>query len=307
MIAQSDVASALELKSLADCISRAVKPGQSVAQLGALYAYRADEPTPPEDGVVAPVLCVVAQGRKEIVLGGERYIYGPGHFLVNSTHVPATGRTLEATQESPCLWVRIELDPAVIASVIEEESIPEPAGFARLRSVESSPMDLSLLRAVLRLAWCFDSPQDANFSMPLAIRELTYCLLRGEQSARAYQIVAHAGDDSQVARVVHWLRQNFDQPMSIAALSKDCGLSPSVLHQRFRELTAMSPLQYQKRLRLQEAKRLILGGEANAAEAAFRVGYDSPSHFSRDYKRLFGDPPMRDAERMRTPVRFASS
>lgn len=286
------------MTALAQCILRAVGPEGLFAQLGPLCAYRADGPTPPEDGVLAPVLCAVAQGKKEIVLGQERYIYGPGHYLVNSTHVPATGRTLEATPETPCLWVRVELDPAVVASIVEECAI-ERVRPSDLRSVESSPMDLSLLRAVLRLAWCLDSPQDAAFSVPLALRELTYCLLRGEQAARTHQILVHAGDDSQVARAVRWLRQNFDQPMTIGGLARDCGLSPSVLHSRFRALTAMSPLQYQKRLRLQEAKRLIAGGEANAAEAAFRVGYDSPSHFSRDYKRLFGEPPMRDADRRR--------
>lgn len=294
----SDAELAETLRLLGECIDRAVRVEGEAVTFGPLRAYRVSEPTAPEDGVLSPVICAVAQGVKEVALGQNRYVYGAGHFIVNSTPVPATGRTIEATPDKPCLWVSILIDPAIVQSVLEDSEAKPTGASLPLRCVEASVMDLPLARALLKMAWLLDAPGDEDYLSALAMREIVYRLLSGSQADRVRQIASHSGEDAPVANAITWVRQNFNKTLSVETLARRFGMSPSMLHLRFKEVTAMSPLQFQKQLRLQEAKRLITGSGLNAADAATQVGYDSPSHFNRDYRRFFGDSPRRHAARL---------
>lgn len=271
-------------------------------RLGPVWALRAVRPTKPGHALYTPMLCVVAQGAKQLSIGEESYRYDRGRFLLNSVALPASGQVVEASREKPCLWVMIELDPALVASVIVEAGLSQPVSGAPLRAMQASSIDAALLDAVVRLARAFESPDDADFLMPLALREIIYRLLKGNQAARLHQIAANGGQSQRVMGAIDWLRQNFDQPLSLSRLARECGMSLSALHHHFKAVTAMSPLQFQKQMRLQEARRLMVSGDLDAAHAGQKVGYDDPSHFSRDYRRFFGLPPRQHVARVRGEV-----
>jgi AraC-like DNA-binding protein len=270
--------------------------------MDSVWVMRTSEPNEPVHMLYTPVLCVIAQGSKQVFLGDDRFVYDPGRFLLNSVTLPASGQVLVASPERPCLSMVVELDAALIASVIVEAGLPPVRSAAPLRALASSPMDGALLESIVRLARLFESPQDAPFLAPLAMREIIYRLLQGDQAARLHQIASHGGQAHRVMRAVDWLRQNFDKPLSMEKLARDSGMSLSALHHHFKDVTAMSPLQFQKQMRLQEAKRLMISQGMDAAGAGVRVGYDDPSYFSRDFRRFFGDPPRRHIERMRGEV-----
>ena len=292
----------LGLRELARLIECAIEPGDENSRLGSAWALRALEPTEPVHAVYTPLLCLVAQGSKQAILGDECFLYDEGRFLLNSVALPARGQVLEASRARPCLWMMIELDAALVASVIVEAGMSKNAPGAPLRAMESSRVDRPLLDAIVRLARLFESPQDAEYLAPLALREIIYRLLRGGQAARLQQIASHGGQAHRVVRAVEWLRENFDKPLTLEALARESGMSLSALHHHFKDVTAMSPLQFQKQMRLQEAKRLMIGEGLDAASAGSRVGYQDPSYFSRDYRRFFGEPPRRHVERVRSQV-----
>ena len=281
----------LALRELAFVIEGATAPGKSGASVGSVSAMRSTQPTDPLHALHTPVLCVVAQGQKQILLGDERITYNAGDFLLNSVTLPATGQVISASPESPCLWLVIELDPAVVGSVIVEAGLANRRPNAPLRAMEASRLSRPLLDAVVRLARGFKSPHDAPFLAPLALREIIYHLGTGEQGARLHQIVAGGAQIQRVMRAIAWVRQNFDQPLSLDALAKEAGMSLSALHRHFKDVTALSPLQFQKQMRLQEAKRLMMSQDMDAAGAGYKVGYDDASYFNRDYRRFFGHPP----------------
>lgn len=272
------------------------------ARFGPVWALRASRPTKPGHALYRPMLCVIAQGAKQLSLGQEVFLYDRGRFLLNSVALPAAGQVIEASREKPCLWVMIELDPALVASVIVEAGLSHPVSGAPLRAMQASSIDAALLDAVVRLARGFESPDDAGFLAPLALREIIYRLLKGNQAARLHQIAASGGQTQRVMGAIEWLRQNFDQPLSLSRLARECGMSLSALHHHFKTVTAMSPLQFQKQMRLQEARRLMMSGDLDAAGAGHKVGYDDPSHFSRDYRRFFGYPPRQHVARVRGEV-----
>ena len=287
------------LDELARLIRGAVRAGapygdfEAHARFGPVWAMRASRPTAPGHALYVPMLCVIARGAKLLTLGPASYRYDRGRFLLNSVALPATGQVIEASQSEPCLWVMIELDPALVASVIVESGASGAAGREPLRAVEASLIEGDLLDAVVRLARLFGSPDDAEFLAPLALREIVYRLLKGESAARLHQIAARGAQTQRVLRAIEWVRLNFDQPLRMETLARECGMSLSALHQHFKAVTALSPLQFQKQMRLQEARRLMISRDLDAAGAGFRVGYDDPSHFSRDYRRFFGEPPRR--------------
>ena len=264
-----------------------------------VWVSRSSCPTQPSLGMYMPLLCVVAQGRKQVLLGDEQYIYDTGHFLLNSVALPAAGQVLDASPERPHLGITIGLDPALVGSVIAEAGLPTPPSSAPLRAMEASPINSALLDAVVRLARLFDSPQETTFLKSLLLREIIYRLLSGPQAARLHQMVPGMGRTQRIAQVINWLRSNYDKPLTIEKLARESGMSPSALHHHFKDVTALSPLRYQKHLRLQEAKRLMVSEGLDAANAGYRVGYDDPSYFSRDYKQFFGFPPRQHIERLR--------
>ena len=246
---------------------------------------------------------MIAQGSKEVLLGDDRYRYDPAHYLLATAELPVASQIIEASQERPYLSLLLELDPALVGSVMVEAGHPAPRSHADVKAIDVSPLDAGLLDAVVRLVRLLDSPAEARFLAPLVTREIVYRLLMGEQGDRLRHIAVLGGHTHRIARAIERLRKDFDQPLRIEDIARELGMSVSGFHHHFKAVTAMSPLQFQKQLRLQEARRLMLGEDLDAASAGYRVGYDDASHFNREYKRLFGAPPMRDVERLREAAR----
>ncbi|MFL5592546.1 MAG: AraC family transcriptional regulator N-terminal domain-containing protein [Ktedonobacteraceae bacterium] len=249
--------------------------------------------------MVEPSLCVVAQGSKEFLLGESRYRYDPLHYLLITVDLPYVGQVLSASKERPFLSLRLSLAPALVSSVMEEAGCTSPPGHTDARAIDVSPLDRHLLDAVVRLTRLLDAPTEAPVLLPLITREIIYRLLLGKQGARLRHLAILGGYTSSIARAVARLRHDFDQPLRIEQMARELGMSVSGLRQHFKAVTAMNPSQFQKRLRLLEARRLLLGEDLDAASAAYRVGYHDASHFNREYKSLFGVPPMRDVHRLR--------
>jgi AraC-like DNA-binding protein len=284
-------------------IGRAIREDGTVQSLQGLHLSRSSLPLKPVHSVLEPSVCVIAQGSKEVLLGDSRYRYDPSQYLLATVELPRVSQVLEAWKERPYLSLRLELAPTLVGSVMVEAGYSSPPGPADVRAIAVSPLDVHLLDAFVRLVRLLDSPAEAPVLMPLITREIIYRLLRGEQGGRLRHLALLGGYTPHIARAVGRLRQDFDQPLRIEQIARELGMSVSGFHHHFKAVTAMSPLQFQKQLRLQEARRLMLGEDLDAASAAYRVGYHDASHFNREYKNLFGVPPMRDVQRLREAAR----
>ena len=284
---------------LAERIAQAVRADGRVESTKGLFLQRISSPNEPLHSVSHPAFCVIAQGSKEILLGDERYRYDPAHYLLVTAELPVAAHVVEASPERPYLSFRLVLDPALVSSVMVEAGHFSPRGQANVRAIHVDLLDAGLLDAALRLVRLLESPAEAQFLTPLIKREIVYRLLMGKQGDRLRHIAVLDGHTHRISRAIEQIRTDFDQPLRIEDMAQELGMSISSFHYHFKAVTAMSPLQFQKRLRLQEARRLILGDGLAATSAAYRVGYEDASHFSREYKRLFGLPPMRDAARLR--------
>jgi len=284
---------------LAARIARLTSKDGSFEAAPGVFLTRSSAPRGPVYAVLEPCLCVIAQGSKEMLLGNERYRYDASHYLLVSAGLPLVGHTLAASRERPYLGMRLVLDPALVTSVLVEANRVPARAAPGIRALAVSRLDASLLDAVVRLARLLDAPGDYRVLAPLVLQEILYRLSLGEQGGRLRQIAVFGGRAHRMARAIELLRKNYDKPLSIPGLARQLGMSVSGFHHHFKSVTAMSPLQFQKELRLQEARRLLLAGDFDAATAGYRVGYDDPSHFSREYKRHFGEPPMRDVEKLR--------
>ena len=284
---------------LAERIARHVAEDSSVEAAPGLFLYRFSSPTGPRYGVTEPSFCVIAQGSKEVLLGKERYRYDASHYLLVSAELPVAGHIVDASKEQPYLAVRLVLNPAVVTEVLIEAGLHASGMDDAIKVMAVSRLDASLLDAVVRVVRLLDSPGDYGVLAPLVAREIIYRLCLGEQGGRLRQIAVSGGRAHRIAKAIELLRTNHNKPLRIAGLARQLGMSISGLHHHFKAATGMSPLQFQKQFRLQEARRLLLAGDVDAATAGYRVGYDDASHFSREYRRLFGEPPLRDAERLR--------
>jgi AraC-like DNA-binding protein len=293
---------------LVERIARAIREDGTVVPLEGLQLRHASSPTELGHGVSYPALCVIAQGSKEILLGDNRYRYDPAHYLITTAALPITSRITEALEEQPYLGLVLRLDPALVGSVMVEAGHPAPRGHTPVKAIDVSPLDAGLLDAVVRLVRLPDSPPiEARFLAPLIKREIVYRLLRGEQGNRLHHIAALGGYTHRIIEAIERLREDFNQPLRIEDMARELGMSVSGFHHHFKAVTAMTPLQFQKQIRLQEARRLMLGEDLDAASAGYRVGYGDVSHFTREYKRLFGAPPVRDVERLREGARESAS
>ncbi len=288
---------------LAEVIGRAIREDGTVEPLKGLHLNRLSSPREPLHSVYDPVFCVIAQGSKEVFLGNERYVYDSAHYLLVTTELPIVSHVLEAAWERPYLSLRLKLDSTLVSSVMVEAGRPSSQKRADVRAISVSELDAGLLDAVVRLVRLVDTPAEAPFLAPLITREIIYRLWMGEQSDRLSYIAALGGYTPHIARAIERLHSDFDQPLRIDSIARELGMSVSGFHHHFKAVTAMSPLQFQKRLRLQEARRLMLGKGLDAASAAYRVGYHDAAYFNREYKSLFGLPPMRDVERLREAAR----
>jgi AraC-like DNA-binding protein len=292
---------------LTERIDQAIRHDGTIELLKGLHFKRSSLPTEFCHGVSVPAFCVIAQGSKEVLLGSDRYQYDPMHYLLATVELPIVSQILEASKAQPFLSLRLDLDPTLVGSVMVEAGYPSSRSRADVKAIDVSPLDAPLLDAVVRLVRLLDAPSEAHVLAPLIKREIIYRLLMGAQGGRLRQIAIFGGYTHHIARAVAWLHQDFNQPLRIENIARELGMSVSSFHHHFKSVTAMSPLQFQKQLRLQEARRLMLGQNLDATRAAYRVGYDDASHFNREYKRLFGAPPMCDVERLRKAVRETAS
>jgi len=265
-----------------------------------LFFYRASSPTGPRYGVSEPSFCVIAQGSKQVFLGKARYRYDPYHYLLVSMGLPVVGHVIDGSEERPYLAVRVVLDPAVVTEVLLEGGLLTSRADIGVRGLAVSRLDAGLLDPVVRLVRLADTTSDYAALAPLAMREIVYRLSLGEQARQLRQIAVVGGRaHHRITQAIDLIRKNPGKPLGVADLARQLGMSVSGFHHHFKAVTAMSPLQFQKQLRLQEARRLLLAGEVDAATAGYQVGYDDPAHFSREYKRHFGQPPIRDIQLMR--------
>lgn len=286
-------------EELVERVMQIVREDGVIEPLPGLHLARLSKLNEPVHGVQEPSFCVIAQGSKELLLSGSRYRYDPFHYLLATVELPSVRRVLEASPERPYLSLRLELPPTLVGAVMMEAGHASPQGNRDVMAIDVSPLEANLLDAIVRLIRLLDTPTEATMLMPLITREIIYRLLMGAQGGRLCHLAVMNGYTSHIIRAIQRIRQHFDQPLSIEELARELSMSVSGFHHHFKAVTALSPLQFQKQLRLQEARRLMLSEDLDAASAAYRVGYNDASHFNREYKSLFGVPPMRDVQRLR--------
>jgi AraC-like DNA-binding protein len=286
-------------EELVERMMRACREDGPHLPLEGIRFYRISNPTELNLTLSDPAFAVIAQGSKELYLGEDRYQYDPYHYCLGTVDLPITSHVIEASTERPYLSFRMELEPIVVGSIMNELGHAAKAKGSDVIAMNVSALDAGLLDAVVRLVRLIDEPDEARVLAPLIKREIICRLLLSEQGERLRHIAVMGGYSSPIAKAIDQLRQNFDQPMRVEDVAQDVGMSVSSFHHQFKAVTNLTPLQFQKRLRLQEARRLMVSEDLDATSTAYRVGYNDASHFNREYKRLFGSPPLRDAERLR--------
>ncbi len=290
----------IAIEALGKSIARLTENGElHTTAVPGLSLYRRDEPTGPISGMYEPSICLIAQGAKRVLLGDDTYVYDAHNYLITSVHLPTIVQIITASAEKPYLGLRLKLDQREISQLVVDSNLPQPRAQQSSRGMATGEVTLPLLTAFQRLIDLLAEQQDIPILAPIIQREIIYRLLVGDQGERLRQIASAGSQSHQIARAIDWLKGNFTRPLSIDDLAAQANMSSSTFHHHFRSMTALSPLQFQKQLRLQEARRLMLAERMDAATAAFQVGYESPSQFSREYNRLFGASPLRDITKLR--------
>ncbi|MFN3809021.1 MAG: AraC family transcriptional regulator N-terminal domain-containing protein [Roseateles asaccharophilus] len=287
------------LDTFRDAIARhAAEDGTHVTPLPGTKLIRCSSPTLPMPVIYEPTVCFVAQGRKRAVLGETVFHYDPRTYLVASVALPIMGTVVEASAELPYLSVQLDLDPVVLGEIALRlpRAVKDDEAVSGLTLNEMTP---GLVDAVTRLVRLLDEPQDMHALAPIAMQEIFYRLLSGPNGGAIHAMTQLGSRHAQVARAILWIRAHFSEGFRIDDLAEMASMSRSTFHEHFKAVTAMTPLEYRTQLRLQEARRLMVSEGLDAGNAGFRVGYESPSQFSRDYSRLFGLPPGKDADRLR--------
>jgi AraC-like DNA-binding protein len=293
-------------QQLAAMVGRFAKAdGGHQTAIAGLTLFRRSAPGPQFHGVYEPALSLIAQGAKRVMVGDDTYDYDHVHCLVTSVDLPVISQVMRASGDEPYLGVVLDINPRRIRELMAEPGLPKPRPIPVGRGMAVNSLSVPILDAVVRLVRLLDTPQDIPVLGPLLEREILYRLLTGEQGMRLRHIAVADSQMHQVSKAIDWIRKNFAQPLRIEVLAQTVNMSASSLHHNFKAITGMSPLQYQKRLRLQEARRLMLAEMLDAAPAAHQVGYESPSQFCREYGRLFGAPPGRDIAQLRLDARAA--
>ena len=248
-----------------------------------------------------PSVCLIAQGAKRVLLGDDTFVYDAHHYLITSVHLPTVVQIIEASREKPYLGLRLTFDQRELSKLMVDSNLPAPRAQQASRGMATGAVTPPLLDAFRRLIDLLAEEQDAPILAPVIQREILYRLLVGDQGARLRQIASGGSQSHQIARAIEWLKGNFSQQLRIDNLAAQARMSTSTFHHHFRSMTALSPLQFQKQLRLQEKSQAPDAGpeRLDAGTAAFQVGYESPSQFSREYSRLFGAPPLRDIASLR--------
>lgn len=264
-----------------------------------LSLFRRNAPTTPEHALYEPSVCVMVQGKKRVILDNNVFEYDANRYLISSVHLPTVVQVISANRAKPCLGLVLKLNLRDISQMMVDSNLPPPRVQPATPGMATGNMTPPLFNAFQRLVGLLDDPQDIPILAPVIQREIFYRLLVGDQGARLRQLASAGSQTRQIARAIEWLKENFARSLSVNDLADKAGMSATTFHQHFKTMTALSPLQFQKHLRLQEARRLMLADRMDAASAGFQVGYESPSQFSREYSRLFGAPPLRDIARLR--------
>jgi AraC-like DNA-binding protein len=263
--------------------------------------HRRTAPTAPCSATYEPGVTVIAQGRKRVDLGRTTFIYGESRYLLTSVDLPIVSQIIEACEEAPCLAMSLKLEMPVVRELLNREEIQVAEAPSASPAMATGEATVEFLSACCRLLDLLDTPQDIPFLSGLIQREIIYRMLRGPEGARLRAIATLGDQSNRTAKAIAWVRSNYAKPLRVEDLAQIAGMGVSTLHHHFRELTAMSPVQYQKQLRLQAARGRMLINGLDAASAAFEVGYESASQFNREYSRFFGQPPMRDIRTIRSP------
>jgi AraC-like DNA-binding protein len=291
------------LNELAGSINKALDRAAALSiEVPGLALYRNTAPTAPNPCTYEPSLLLVPQGRKRVDLGKQSYVFGGSTFLLTSIELPIVSRVSVATVEKPYLAFFLKLDMGIVRDVLHTEEVRISKPPVGTRGMVLGEVTVELLTPCLRMVQLFSAPQDVPFFAKLLQREISYRLLQGPQGDRLRSVATMADQSYLTAKAVTWLRDNFEKTLNVNELASMAGMSRSTLHHHFRGLTALSPLQFQKQLRLHTARQKMLTEKLDAVSAAFAVGYESPSQFNREYKRFFGKPPMRDIQALRASV-----
>ncbi|WP_457970080.1 AraC family transcriptional regulator [Pseudomonas sp. R4-84] len=282
--------------------NRTTGPGDFETSIAGLCFFRRDAPAPPMTCMIEPSIVLVAQGMKQVWIGGQAYGYDTARFLMTSLDMPANSEVLAASPQQPCLGLVMRLDLRMVADLIAQGSVIPRVERAVGIGAGIGTATQDFLEPFVRLLALLDEPDAIPVLAPLIQREIHYRLLMGDQAARLRQIASVDSQGYRIAKAIDWLKLNYTGPVRVEDLASRVQMSAPTFHHHFRQLTAMSPLQYQKWLRLNEAKRLMLNEHLDVASAAYQVGYESPSQFSREYSRLFGASPKRDIAALRRPA-----
>lgn len=281
------------MEELRGLIDRHAKMQKQPTILGGLTIYKVERPTLPTESVYSPRLCVVVQGAKAISLGGRTFDVDDRQYFIATVDLPVSASIARATDEAPHLAFTLDLERDEIAAILPDmaplETTSRDTGFA------VSQHSNEILQASLRLIGLLDRPDDIAVMATLIKRELYYRLLQGEHGALLRQFATHGTNLAQIGRASNWIKEHFEEPMSIKMLAEIAGMSVTSFHRHFRAVTLMTPLQYRALIRLQEARKRLLLNNTNARIVGFEVGYDSQTQFTREYRRLFGRPPAADA------------
>lgn len=287
----------LELAKLIERYSE--QDGVHSTAIPSLFLIRESIVTEPIARVNETSFCMILQGEKEVWLAEERFRYGPAHYIVASADLPVTGQVIKASTDSPYLALKLEFTPNQILDVLSDSDNRVGQKKNAKRAMFVSKVEPALLDAVIRLARLLENPKHIPVLAPLFIKEILYWILQGPHGESLEQMAIKGSNGDRIRDVIEHIIKNYDRSFKIEELSEIANMSVASLHRHFKEVTAMSPIQFQKQLRLQEARTLLLTDSTDIADVAFRVGYESQSQFSREYSRMFGCPPREDINRMR--------
>ena len=256
-----------------------------------LVIHHSDHPFQYENVIQEPSICIVIQGEREIRLGNQYYLFDEQHFMFCPVDIPMCGKIVKATPNEPFVVLSMKIDLQAVNQILFEQQLPIAKSEINLPAFTQWYLDSELKNTFARLLLLHENPEDITFLAPLIQQEIYYRLLKGEQGNKLKQMVSFGSNTQKIAKATQYLQAHFRETVRMETLAELCGMSLSGFHHHFKNITTLSPLQYQKSLRLMEAKRLICQEKSAIAEAAFQVGYESPSQFSREYKRYFGVAP----------------
>lgn len=290
------------MKSLVErLVARLRQDGEIVSAIPNLTFYRFNAPTQPTSYLLEPSICLIMQGSKRVVLGEKELRYDECSFFVTSIELPLIAQIVNASAEKPYLGMVLRLDRMEIVRLVMESSLPHSKSNSTAQAIELGFITKHLLNAISRMVDLLEEPELIPLLFPLIQREILLRLLLSGTGPKIRQIAVGGSPTHQISKAIGWIKNNLRERLQVENLAAMSSMSVSTLHHHFRALTSFSPLQFQKRLRLNEARWLMVENHLDASSAAFEVGYESPSQFSREYSRMFGSPPLRDVKKLAEP------